>query len=215
MPQIKAIIFDFDGVIVDSLDVKVQAFLKFYAPYGNEIVEKVKQDYEFSGGISRLKKFKQYHKQFLNQDLSEGEIEKLGQAYSEIVVQQVIASAYIEGVYPFLEKNYSLYSFFVSTGTPENEAKEIIEKRGINRFFKKIYGSPTSKVEHIEHIIKHFALNRTEILFIGDSPIDRDSADDCNVKFIARLNGNNFLTSEKYKINDFINFEQFMQTHFS
>jgi beta-phosphoglucomutase-like phosphatase (HAD superfamily) len=37
-----AIVFDFDGVLVESVDVKTQAFGALYAEYGDRIVEQVK-----------------------------------------------------------------------------------------------------------------------------------------------------------------------------
>ena len=37
----KAIIFDFDGVLVDSVNIKGLAFAKIYQSYGDDIVKKV------------------------------------------------------------------------------------------------------------------------------------------------------------------------------
>ena len=39
----KAIIFDFDGVILDSVDVKTEAFKQLYTTYGIDVVEKVEE----------------------------------------------------------------------------------------------------------------------------------------------------------------------------
>ena len=41
--QVKNIFFDFDGVILDSVDCKTQAFEKMYSKYGNDIAKKVKK----------------------------------------------------------------------------------------------------------------------------------------------------------------------------
>ena len=42
-------IFDFDGVILNSLDVKTNAFYKMYEPYGLKIAKSVK-DYHINNG---------------------------------------------------------------------------------------------------------------------------------------------------------------------
>ena len=34
-------IFDFDGVLVDSVEIKAKAFNELYRPYGSEIAEKI------------------------------------------------------------------------------------------------------------------------------------------------------------------------------
>ena len=61
--MIKTIIFDFDGVILESIDVKTEAFKKLYQPYGSNISNKVVKNHLANGGISRYEKIKIYHKQ--------------------------------------------------------------------------------------------------------------------------------------------------------
>jgi len=63
--MIKAIIFDFDGVIVESVQVKTDAFAEIYNPFGKEIVQKVVKHHKANGGISRFEKFELYHRNFL------------------------------------------------------------------------------------------------------------------------------------------------------
>ena len=70
----KGIIFDFDGVIADSVDVKTQAFIKIYSKYGKSVVKKVVDHHESNGGISRFEKFYLYHKNFLNKPINKNEI---------------------------------------------------------------------------------------------------------------------------------------------
>ena len=66
MINLRAIIFDFDGVILDSNDVKTEAFYEMYIQYGESIAKKVVNHHKKNGGISRFQKFKLYHKKFLN-----------------------------------------------------------------------------------------------------------------------------------------------------
>ena len=66
----KNIFFDFDGVILDSVECKTRAFQKMYSKFGNDISEKVKKYHLDNGGISRYEKFKFWHKEFLNINLN-------------------------------------------------------------------------------------------------------------------------------------------------
>ena len=52
----KNIIYDFDGVICDSVNVKTEAFAKIYSEYGHSIVSKVVDYHNLHGGISRYEK---------------------------------------------------------------------------------------------------------------------------------------------------------------
>ena len=59
--MIKGIIFDFDGVIAQSVEVKTEAFADMYKEYGKAVVNKVVQHHEDNGGMSRFEKFRLYH----------------------------------------------------------------------------------------------------------------------------------------------------------
>ena len=63
--MVKGIIFDFDGVIVDSVEIKGEAFREIYTTYGKEISDKVIEHHELNGGVSRFDKFRFYHNNFL------------------------------------------------------------------------------------------------------------------------------------------------------
>ena len=58
---LKGIIFDFDGVIADSVQVKTDAFAALYKPYGPDIVKKVVEHHEANGGMSHFEKIRLYH----------------------------------------------------------------------------------------------------------------------------------------------------------
>jgi len=47
----KLLIFDFDGVLADSVEVKTEAFALLYKPYGQKVVEKVVSHHRDNGGI--------------------------------------------------------------------------------------------------------------------------------------------------------------------
>ena len=49
---VDAIIFDFDGVLVESVDVKTNAFAMLYAEHGPDVVKRVVAYHQEHGGIS-------------------------------------------------------------------------------------------------------------------------------------------------------------------
>ena len=72
--MLKGIIFDFDGVIAESVQVKTDAFVELYKQYGSNILEKVIKHHEGNGGMSRFEKIKFYHESFLNKTITDGKI---------------------------------------------------------------------------------------------------------------------------------------------
>ena len=65
MCKVKGIIFDFDGVILNSVHVKTDAFAKMYEKYGETIVKRVLTHHLDNVGMSRYEKIKYYHENFL------------------------------------------------------------------------------------------------------------------------------------------------------
>ena len=55
-------IFDFDGVIAESVSAKTDAFREMYLPYGEEIANQVVDYHINHGGVSRFEKFKYWEK---------------------------------------------------------------------------------------------------------------------------------------------------------
>ena len=93
----KNIIFDFDGVLAESMHIKTQAFYKLYEPFGNNVAEQVVKHHQENGGMSRFEKFPFYHKTFLNLDIDNSDIKLLSKKFSDIVVQDVISSEEVAG----------------------------------------------------------------------------------------------------------------------
>ena len=129
MNEIKTIIFDYDGIIAESVDVKTDAFAEIYRQYGADVVNKVINHHKSNGGVSRFEKFKIYHNEFLGLSLSQKELNDLTTLFSSLVLEKVISSSYVNGVYSFIKENHTNYNFFISTGTPKNEIDIILQRK--------------------------------------------------------------------------------------
>tara|TARA_B100000780_G_scaffold277638_1_gene248825 strand:- start:58 stop:687 length:630 start_codon:yes stop_codon:yes gene_type:complete len=184
----KAIIFDFDGVILDSVSVKTEAFKQLYKSHGINVVEKVAKYHLANGGISRFEKFKYFHKNFLNINISNDELVGLGEDFSRLVFKKVCESRYIPGAHEFLTFCSKKYLTFICTGTPETEIKKILSSKNLDKMFNDIYGSPSSKTDIINRISVNNNLKSNEIIFIGDAMTDYDASKNTNVDFIGVRN---------------------------
>lgn len=183
----EAIIFDFDGVLVESVDVKTQAFMALYAEYGDRIVEQVRDYHLLHGGISRFEKFRYYQEVLLGQPLTKDDEQKLGDRFSQYVEDAVVTAKYVAGAYEFLENNYQSIPLFVASGTPDQELKRIIERRNMQHYFVSVHGSPAKKGEIIQSIITNHRFNCDRTLMVGDAIADYEGAIIAGVKFIGRV----------------------------
>ena len=182
----QAILFDFDGVLCECMDVKTEAFAQLYDSFGKEIVKRVVEHHIKNGGISRYKKIEHYHKEYLNQDISKEEVDRLAQKFSDLVVEKVIASDWVEGAKEFLEKYYKKLDLYVISGTPREELDLIVKKRDMESYFKGVFGTPDTKPVHARRIISKNGYNPEKVLYIGDSLSDFKDAQEAKIPFLGR-----------------------------
>ncbi len=215
MSKIKAIFYDFDGVIKDSTEVKTLAFYNLYLPFGRVIADKVVAHHLEHGGVSRYEKFKIYHKEFLNEDLNAQDIELWASRFSELVLKEVIASPFVEGAKEVLESLKDEVQQFIITGTPQKEIDYIVEELGIKDCFVQVCGSPKNKIDWSSELISTYELNNDEVLFVGDALTDYEAAKNHNFHFLLRTHKENqtyFENIETLKRPDLTELKELLQT---
>jgi len=185
--KFQTVLFDFDGVLAESADVKTEAFEKLYEPYGDEIVKKVIKHHIENGGISRYKKIEYYHSEYLNTTLSKEGVEEIAKKFSELVVEKVIEATWVKGAKEFLEKNYKNIDLYVASGTPQKELDFIVKERDMEKYFKGVFGAPETKDAIADRLILKNNYNREKVLYIGDSLSDYYAAQKARIKFLGRV----------------------------
>jgi len=183
--MIKVIIFDFDGVIADSVDIKTKAFAKLFKDKGKEIVNRVVSYHLAHTGISRYEKFHYIYKEILHNPLSKRMLKTLCRRFEDLVIDSVIKAPYIRGTREFLQNFVSRYRYFIVSATPQKEIEKIVRRRNIGALFGAIYGAPIKKSDAVRSIRKREKIKVTEVLYVGDALSDYRAAKDNSVKFVA------------------------------
>ena len=204
----KIIIFDFDGVILNSNYIKTRTFYNLFQSYGKKVADKAVRYHLENMGVPRRKKFKYIYKNFLKKNISNSILDNLDIEFKKKSLQKIHQLKVSKPLDNFIKKRSKNYIFYISTGAPKNEIIDILKKKKLFKKFKKIYGPPSKKTSHINIIKK---LNKGDIIFIGDSLEDHNAAKKCKIKFILkkhRENINMFKNKKIMKISNFINFEK-------
>jgi HAD superfamily hydrolase (TIGR01549 family) len=189
--MIRTIFFDFDGVIVESVDIKTRAFAKLFEHEGEGIVKKVIFYHLENAGVSRYEKFRYIYKEILKRFLSDEEFEMLCKKFAASVMDVVIKAPYVEGAKEFLENYSQAYKCFVVSATPQEEIEGIIQKRHIWHFFKAVYGAPAKKNDVVKTILVKENIDPCNAVYVGDAMSDYLAAKENNVAFIARVTNDN------------------------
>jgi len=180
----QALFFDFDGVILHSVDIKTQAFYEMFLPYGEGIAQQVVAHHTQHGGVSRFEKFKIYYNEYLHKTISEEEIQLLSKQFSALALAKVLNAPFIDGVVDFLENNYQKFDCYIISGTPEIELQQIVTARKLSKYFKGVFGSPKNKINILQEILNTNNYQKNESYFLGDALTDLEAAKHHHLKFI-------------------------------
>ena len=183
---LKAVVLDFDGVVLESVDLKTRAFQKLFQDH-TEHLDAITRLHQENGGISRFEKFKIIYSEYLRKPLSTSEAERLGREFAAFVMQEILTCPFVPGAFDFLVHGSKQWPIFIVSGTPEKELRRVASQRGLAQYCKGIFGSPRTKAIILSEILaKHFWLPN-EVLFIGDSTTDFHAASQVGVHFIGRV----------------------------
>ncbi|MFJ2985491.1 MULTISPECIES: HAD family hydrolase [unclassified Pseudomonas] len=179
----KTVVFDCDGVILDSNRVKTSAFFKTALPYGQAAAHQLVAYHTSHGGISRFKKFEYFLQAILQREATAAVMDQLLAAYAREVSSGLMQCAIATGL-PELRASTPDSRWLVVSGGAQSELREIFEQRGLAEFFDGgIFGSPDTKEEILERQISEGAIEG-ETLFIGDSRYDHVASSAYGLGFV-------------------------------
>jgi phosphoglycolate phosphatase-like HAD superfamily hydrolase len=185
--RIRAVVFDFDGVILESADVKTEAFVGLYAEHGPEVVERVRAHHLANLGISRFKKFAWIAEHVLEHPLSDADSAALGERFSALALEKVLCAPFVPGAEAALaELAHRGMPRFVASGTPQDELSLIVDRRGLQPAFHEVHGTPREKPEILRDLMARHELAPDQVLFVGDGMSDYKAARAVGTEFLAR-----------------------------
>lgn len=180
---LQCIVFDCDGVILDSVPVKTRAFARIAAPYGQEAQDRFVMYHSLHGGVSRYKKFQWFYNEVLGREISDEESEKLGRLFSEYALDEVRRCPLIPGIQEVLDTWKGRLPLYVCSGAPHEEVLAVLQERKLDHYFVSIHGSPPAKAKLLGQIVAPLPLTPQDVLMVGDAPTDRDAAEEVGTLF--------------------------------
>ena len=151
------VVFDCDGVILDSNWLKTDAFITTLEDEPEECIDKMIAYHKANGGISRYKKFRHYFEEINPHEDFEKNTKVAISRFAEIVQKELIECNLIPGVLDFInDVNKKGLPLFVVSGSDGEELRKVFNKRKIDSLFSAIYGSPSTKIQNIPVDRKEF-----------------------------------------------------------
>jgi HAD superfamily hydrolase (TIGR01549 family) len=186
---IKNIIFDFDGVLLDSVPVKTEAYRELFNKFSNNIVEKMVKYHELNGGISRYKKIQYFFNELLGEDVSEEKIQEYALKYSELTKIELTHEKYlIKDTLNYIKLNSKKINMHIASGSDNTDLIYICNKLDLNKYFLSMKGSPKVKSLIVKEILDDNRYKKEETILIGDSINDYEAAKINGIKFYGYNN---------------------------
>lgn len=186
----KAILWDFDGVIVDSMKIRTSGFESLFG--NNYPKEKVLQLVEYhlkNGGLSRYHKIRYFFENILETTISQDEVLKLASEFSLIMRSKLINPALlIKDTVEFIRSNYQNFEMHIVSGSDGEELRYLCKELQLTEYFLTIQGSPTPKIDLVKNVLERFRYNTEETLLIGDSINDYEAATANGISFMGYNN---------------------------
>lgn len=208
--RFRVIILDFDGTIVESVGIKDAAFRELFKGFP-EYIDEIMAYHLSHNATVRFQKFEFIYRKILNQPYNEEIKEKLSRRFSSIVFEKIVECSFVDGALEFLDYFGNVVPLYLVSMSPKGELGEILKKRGLTEYFKKVYSSSWKKVDAIEDILRREDVLPYEALFVGDAYEDFQAAQIMNVKFVGRNSQKPFLDAGSEVFEDLCEILKFVQ----
>lgn len=187
LEKYNCILWDFDGVLIDSEQARIAGFEQVLAQYPAVELEALLEFHKRNGGLSRYVKFRHFFEIIRKEPVSENQIETLAAAFSDIMKKTMTNPALlIDDALSFVR--IQRIPMHIVSGSDGKELRFLCSALGIDHYFKSISGSPTPKIQLVKNLIENGWVVPRESCLIGDSFNDLEAAELNGIAFYGYNN---------------------------
>ncbi len=203
--MIKTILWDFDGVILDSMKIKGDGFVELFKSYEISLLNELVEYHYTHGGVSRFDKIKYFYNTILNETISEEKIISLSDEFATIIAKKLFdKNNLIDETVDFIEKNHNKYNFHIVSGAEHQELNNLCAMLDLNEFFKSIDGSPVKKDVLVKNVLKKYNYQKEDTILIGDALTDYNAAVKNDIEFYGFNNKSLIEKNYIFSFKDFL-----------
>lgn len=174
--MIRCVVLDCDGVILETVGLKTDAFAKSAAHLGPEAVRLLVDYHVAHGGVSRFEKYRHLWRELYGREITDAELRDMAGRFLAAAADGLPKAPFVPGAREFIEEFADRLPLYVASGAPDEELKAILRIKGVDTYFRAIHGSPTPKAEILANIVAREAVAPAQTLMVGDSGTDLDAA---------------------------------------
>lgn len=195
----KTIVFDCDGVVLNSNHLKIQAYFDVAIEFGaNQTQAKALVDHHIAlGGISRYPKFEYFLREIMHQVVTDDAMNALLNSFTTQVTR-LLSTCEVSPYLNALKLATKESKWMILSGGDQAEIREIFKLRQLDTFFEGgIYGSPDNK-DLVLAREKDNGNIQFPALFIGDSQYDYLASTNAGLDFLFLSDWTDFQSWQDY-----------------
>lgn len=180
----RALVFDFDGTLVDSNPIKQRAFELCFAGFPEQREEIL----AYCGGrhhTPRGEKFRHVVERILHRPYTEEVAVALHERFEAATTRQIAEAPELPGAAVFLRHVQGRYLTALLSSTPHEILCQILAHRGWAGWFGRVQGAPVNKASWLKAFREQRGLKGDHMVFFGDTPEDARAAEEAGCTFIA------------------------------
>lgn len=183
----RAVVFDCDGVLLDSNRLKIECFREVLdaAGFDPADVSKFSTFQTQNFGLSRYRLFDRLLEWPLvvRPPVTQADLAAM---YSAAVSDRYALCDTTEGMWPVITELAAQVPLYVVSGSDEAELRRVLAKRGQAAPFRIILGSPATKDENLRTVLEDLAgqAQAGDVVFVGDAEADWRAASTAGVRFV-------------------------------
>jgi HAD superfamily hydrolase (TIGR01549 family) len=183
------ICLDFDGVIMDSMGLKLDSYCHAFAGMGFAR-EDLRRLQLASAGLSRFKTIPYMFETLAGRPMPpESALEAL-RRFREHDEASRGKMRLMDGARDFLEAARQRgIPLAIVTGTPQDVIDRTIAHFSLGGYFRQVCGSPGTKPEHLSRLVGEAGADARECLYVGDAVKDQEAAFEVGIPFGGVDNG--------------------------
>lgn len=179
-----ALVFDFDGTLVDSNLIKWRGFEACFAGFPDRL-EEIMAYCRGNNHTPRWDKFRHVYERILRLPYSPEEERRLSRVFEEATTRQIVETPEVPSAERFLRRVSSTHWTALLSATPDRILADILESRGWTGFFREAQGAPVRKSAWLRELRGRKGWGSSEMVFFGDTPEDAQAAETAGCGFVA------------------------------
>jgi phosphoglycolate phosphatase len=204
LARARVLIFDFDGTLVASNDIKWRAFEAVFQPFPDALPAIV----EYCRGNNhtvRGAKFRHVYEHILRRPYTPEIDAGLHREFERLTTAAIIASPEVPGAERFLASLRGRKTVGVLSSTPHDVLLRILDARGWRHYFDVVQGAPIDKAAWLSGYQRAHGFYLEDAAFFGDTAEDRAAAQHAGWPFVGVRIAPASNEDSRLYINDFAN----------